>query len=443
MAQLELAAARGVRTRLGCFSGEGADPDRVALIGELERLKSAAAAAQARLVAAMAEERLQDVRPGDRSARSRVLRSLAGEVGLARRVPPARASTFVGLARLLCDDLPGTLAALGRGEISEWQATLVAREAVILSADDRRWLDGELAPQLGPMGDRRIAQEARRLADRADPDACARRVRRAEADRRVSVRPAPGPEGCAMARLTATMPVAQAVAAYAGLRRHAESVRAAGDERGLGQVMCDELFERLAAPSVPRDGQDGGPGLALEVGLVMSEGSLLGGGSEPALLTDHDGRAFGQVPAQLARRLVLDTDRVWLSRLYANPDSGELVAMDARRRTFTGRLRQLLVWRDQTCRMPWCEAPVRHADHIRAHASGGQTALANGAGLCESCNYVKEAPGWNAAVVDGSAHVIEFTTPSGNRYRSQPPPAPGHVSATDPRPRRAILRAHP
>lgn len=440
-ADRELDAVRCLRARLGRVGVGLPDPDRVELIGELERLKSAASAAQARLAAAMASEQLNRVEAGDQRARSRVLRSVAGEVGLARRMSPARADTLVGLARLLCEDLPGTLAALGAGEISEWQAVLVGREAVVLSAAGRRQMDSELAPRLGPLGDRRVAQEARRLADRVDADACARRVRRAEADRRVTVRPAPGPAGCAMARLTATMPVAQAVAAYAGLRKHAESARNAGDPRGLGQLMCDELFRRLVAPGIAADGQaqpreadcpdagaeEGGrPGPDIEVGLVMSERSLLRGGSDPAVLTDHEGRAFGQVPAELARRLVRDADRVWLSRLYANPDSGELVAMDARRRTFTGRLRQLLVWRDQTCRMPWCEAPVRHADHIRPYASGGETALPNGAGLCESCNYLKEAPGWRADVIEECGHVIEFTTPSGHRHRSQPPPAPGH-----------------
>jgi hypothetical protein len=159
----------------------------------------------------------------------------------------------------------------------------------------------------------------------------------------------------------------------------------------------------------------------------MTERSLLRGGPDPALLTDDQGRPFTQVPAVLARALVARADRAWLARLYANPRTGELVAMDSRRRTFTGRLRRLLLLRDQTCRMPWCEAPIRHADHIQAHAAAGPTHLANGAGLCESCNYRKQASGWRTAVVgDPDGHVIEITTPTGHRYRSHPPPAPGH-----------------
>ena len=431
-APLRVPEVAGFQARLAGIGVDLSDADRVDLIATLERLKSAAAAVQARLAAAMASEHVE--RAVGRDAQAQAFRSVAGQVGLARRCPPARGNTLVGLARMLCEDLPGTLAALAAGEISEWQAIVVGRETAVLSPGHRRAVDCELAPRLGRLGDRGVAQEARRLADRVDPGAVARRVKKAEAERRVTVRPAPGPAGCAMARLTATMPVAQAVAVYAGLRKHAMSARNGGDQRGIGQLMSDELFARLAGGSAP--GSATGPGsaatgLGLEVGLVMSERSLLRGGGDPAVLTDDQGQAFGHVPAVLARRLVREADQAWVSRLYAHPESGELVAMDARRRTFSGRLRRLLVWRDQTCRMPWCEAPIRHADHVRAHAAGGPTALGNGAGLCEACNYVKEASGWRAEVISGPpGQVIEFTTPSGHRYRSRPPTAPGHHPRT-------------
>jgi hypothetical protein len=131
------------------------------------------------------------------------------------------------------------------------------------------------------------------------------------------------------------------------------------------------------------------------------------------------------VPAALARRLVLDADRVWLRRLYAAPETGELVAMDSRRRRFTGTRRRLLVLRDQTCRSPWCDAPIRHADHARAAARGGRTSRINGQGLCEACNYAKETRGWRVDVVEGPTHVISITTATGHRYRSAAPPLPG------------------
>ena len=62
--------------------------------------------------------------------------------------------------------MPGTLGALASGEASEWQATLIGRETVLLSAGDRQRVDAALSPLLGPLGDRGVMQETRRLVDR-------------------------------------------------------------------------------------------------------------------------------------------------------------------------------------------------------------------------------------------------------------------------------------
>jgi len=45
-------------------------------------------------------------------------------------------------------------------------------------------------------------------------------------------------------------------------------------------------------------------------------------------------------------------------------------------------------------------------------------------GLCEACNYAKEADGWSVTADGGGTgvHSTEFTTPTGARYRSTAPP---------------------
>jgi hypothetical protein len=53
---------------------------------------------------------------------------------------------------------------------------------------------------------------------------------------------------------------------------------------------------------------------------------------------------------------------------------------------------------------------------------GGPTSAGNGLGMCERCNYVKEAPGWHVCAGDeNGVHTAEFTTPTGMRHRR-----PGH-----------------
>jgi hypothetical protein len=80
-----------------------------------------------------------------------------------------------------------------------------------------------------------------------------------------------------------------------------------------------------------------------------------------------------------------------------------------------------------TCRTPYCDAPIRHHDHIDTHADGGTTSADNGAGLCAACNYAKQAEGWHAQPeprAPGERHSYLFTTPTGHNYRSTAPPLP-------------------
>ena len=180
-----------------------------------------------------------------------------------------------------------------------------------------------------------------------------------------------------------------------------------------------------------------GPAASVSVQLVMTDRALLAGDDEPAHLT-----GYGTVPAAWARDLLRETAAaVWVRRLYTHPETGELLAADARARFFRGSLRQVLIARDQWCRTPYCDGPVRHADHVLAHAAGGATSRVNGQGACARCNHAKQAPGWtaHAATPPGDRHTVLTTTPTGHRYRSRAPAMPGAPHAP---PRRSRLEIH-
>lgn len=169
----------------------------------------------------------------------------------------------------------------------------------------------------------------------------------------------------------------------------------------------------------------------------MTDRALLAGDHEPAHLT-----GYGTVPAGWARDLLRDTGaQVWVRRLYTHPETGELLGADARSRLFRGALRQVLIARDQWCRTPWCDGPVRNVDHVLAHAVGGGTSLVNGQGACVRCNQAKEAPGWSARAASppGERHTVTTTTPTGHTYRSRAPALPGAPHAP---PRRSRLEIH-
>ena len=186
-----------------------------------------------------------------------------------------------------------------------------------------------------------------------------------------------------------------------------------------------------AGPAEPATGCDAygaplGPGGTIDLQLVMTDRALLDGDDEPAQIT-----GYGPIPAALARHLLGATGTtgageggagVFLRRLFTDPDTGQLVAMDSRARHFPDGARRFLITRDQICRTPWCDAPIRHIDHITPAGRGGPTTIGNGQGLCANCNYTKQSPNWTARTDHHG--TITTTTPTGHIAASPPPELP-------------------
>ncbi|MCE1179763.1 MAG: 13E12 repeat family protein [Micrococcales bacterium] len=417
----------------------------------LEALKGAAAGAQARVTAGLVAQRAAREEALGVPVRQRCV-GLGPEVALARRVGPTQGDRFVGLARALVHEMPQTLAHLGAGAISEWTATALVKETAVLSVEHRAEVDGRLADVLPDLSTRQAAGRARAIARELDQQALVGRAARAESERRVWL--TPRPEG--MAVLGALLPLHEGVAAYAALRREAESQRAQGDPdrpgadtvddrgtRGLGQLCADLLVQRVT-------GQRQASGVPIEVQLVMLAETLIEGGSEPAQLAAAGLAGTGEatLAAPLARRLLDQAEdgdaRLWLRRLFTSPDGTRLAGVDRRRtRFYRGVLRSAIRARDQVCRIPYCDSPIRHIDHIATAATGGATSRQNAAGDCERHNHTKELPGWATTIraATGSAatggaddrnarippvHAFVIRTPTGHEYASlEPPILPG------------------
>ncbi|WP_300641140.1 HNH endonuclease signature motif containing protein [Nocardioides sp.] len=433
---------------VGDLEADQRDVAAVDLLGELESLKNTVAAAQARLSVL-----LQDTRVAQRSHQPVAMRErgIGAEVALARRESPHRGGIHLGLAVVLCAELPHTLAAMEAGWCSEWRAIQLAQGTACLSLTDRQSIDAELMSDPATTdgwGDRRFRAEVDRLAYVADPVAAVERRAKAVAQRHTSLRPAPD----GMTRFSAMLPLEQGVAVHATLGRVADVARAAGDERTRGQVMADALvaavlegrgdgrpragsvaesvvaragsWEQTVVPTAPA-----APVVPVAVHVVVSDATLLNlpgeGGDEPGWVS-APGVTPVPLPADDVRDLVARADEAGLAslrRLYADP-GGQLVAMESRSRAFPAGLAQFLAVRDRSCRTAYCDAPARHRDHVRTWADGGPTTAENGQGLCEACNQAKEATDWSAQVADTDPHTVETTTPTGHRHRSRAPGLP-------------------
>lgn len=382
-------------------------------VERFEQMKSAAAAAQARATALWSAKRRAAEAVAGMPAAKRG-RGLASEVGLARRDSVKKGDRHLGLAKALVNEMPCTLAALAAGALSEWRATLIVRESACLSVENRRKLDAELCSdpsRLEGWGDKRVAAEAKTIVTRLDVEAVVARSAKAAEDRCVTIRPAPD----TMAYVTILLPVAQGVAVYASLKHSADTTF---DDRTRGQIMADTAVERVT-------GRPAEQPVPVSLNLVMADTTLAGDDDAPAWIA-----GYGPVPAGFARQLTSDAAdpelRSTLRRLYRHPQSGQLVAMESQARIFPKGLGTFLELRDQTCRTPYCDAPIRHHDHAIPSRRDGPTSALNGLGKCEACNYAKEAPGWSVHTkcVDG-VHTAEHTTPTNAVYRSTAPPLPG------------------
>ncbi|WP_298798613.1 DUF222 domain-containing protein [Pseudonocardia sp. 73-21] len=399
--------------------GPATSAARIDRIAVLEQLRAALAAAQhAEMVAfgrQQVEEQIALVETG-RLDPVALGRGIADQIALACKVSPFRGSRRLGIARALDSDLPCAGALLAAGQMSEQIAEIVVSQTSHLDPEKRQRVDKQLAAGgLENLSLRRAENLIKQCAYDADRAGYVARGRTARRDRRVGLRPAPD----TMSVLSGFLPVEQGVACLAALRAHADAVLAAGDERTRDQVMADTLIERVTGQATAAD-------VNVEIGIVMPLESLLdpddGGSAE---IVGH-----GPIPAGIARDLLASTEgKLWWRRLFTAPAGGPLVGCDPRRRRFDGVLAHLITIRDGgRCRDPFCDAPIRHLDHIDRRRAGGPTGFANGRGTCARGNYVREVPGWHVEVIDDGLgqlpHTVRTTTPTGHSYLSEAAPGP-------------------
>jgi Domain of unknown function (DUF222) len=395
------------------------DADRIDRIARLEKLRAVTAALQAAESVRFAQSQVSEQLAADRHP-SKIGRGIAEQIGLACRISPVTAARRLNTARALWFELPDTYRQLAAGHLSERVAETVVAQTRHLDPENRRRVDEQLrATGINKMGFKQAASAVREAAYEADRRAYVERGRTERKHRRVGVRPAPD----TMAVLTGYLPVEQGIACYAALRRYADTAVATGDGRTRDQIMADTMVERLTGQAAAGD-------LNIELQLMMPLDALIKPDDRSAALIP----GYGPLPHQLAWELLTTSrGRKWWRRLFTAPPEesnrrGPLVGGDPNRRYFDGWLAKLIRLRDQTCRDPFCDAPIRHIDHITRHSDGGPTTFTNGRGVCARGNLIREMPGWQIKPTDCTnhrqPHKIIITTPTGHHYLSRAPDPP-------------------
>ncbi|GAB13893.1 hypothetical protein ARGLB_051_00740 [Arthrobacter globiformis NBRC 12137] len=382
----------------------------------------------------------------------------AEQIALARGESPHRGGRLLGMSKALVKEMPHTLGALDTGQLNEERTMHIVKETACLSPADRSAVDEELAADTGTFtgaGTRSIVGAVRAAATRRDPRSVAQRASHAASERSVSLRPAPD----TMTYLTALLPAHQGVAVHAALTRHADTLKAAGDPRTLSQIKADTLVERTT-------GTPGGI-TGIEISLVMTDRTLLQGDSEPARIP-----GYGVVPAQWARELLnperaqgrgegqgrrpkgsglqdytrataggaADSNmsgsnvsdsatgqkdavkelKIWVRRLYTAPNTGDLVAMDSRRRLFPAPLRRFIQIRDDTCRTPTATPPSATTTTSSPGTTTAPPPWPTAPGSAKHATTPKNSPAGQPNPDPGRA------TPSNSPHPQATPTAPPH-----------------
>lgn len=455
---------RSVRDPLPDTAPESPE-EALAVLAGIDHLRASLAAVDATWQVA-AEERIRrdDIAQGvpspDRG------RGAGQEIALARRISPAASSFSQAKARRLVQNMPGALDRLWSGIMTEQQASAISGALDSAGPDTCRRIDDHLSEHpefLQGKGFKRLQDDIRNLVQKLEPETSRDRAERAARARHVRMTPlADG-----MARVTAVLRGMDAVALMNSLNTRAESLRAAGAKDSVPALEADLLVddtlravqqEAQSAPqdereddsgdharsSVPDDeppsgvkpvsgdGKDtcsGRPRLrpGLDVAIVITDTALLGR-EDDAEMAELEG--YGTIPAHIIRDTMLgrppghlrsaedehpdEVVSAFYRRLYRSPSTRELLAMESRARAFPAGLARLIRWRDTTCRTPWCNAKIRHSDHVVPHHRGGPTSYANGQGLCARCNLLKELGLWVLSPLTSSQRGADLRDPLDN-----------------------------
>jgi hypothetical protein len=321
------------------------------------------------------------------------------DVATALRISPNYATDLLHNATELVNRLPDTLSLLEQGELTTYQARVIAEAVAPLDDNAAAAVQKTAIAKAGLYaGQFRAAVQRAVLA--ADPAGVEERRARAKSGRRVELRALED----GMGSIWTTLAGQDAVAVYRRIDAHARTY--SDSERTADQKRADALVELVTGT---RGGSGKKTGPLIQVSVALSTLARLD--EQPA---DLD--RYGPIAAEVARFLAADESATW--RMFLTDDTGRLL-FDYGRTTYRppAALRRFLEARDRTCRFPGCNrrADTCETDHIAQWVEDlGETNELNMHMLSGRHHHAKDDRGWAPTRrPDGST---EWRSPTGHHY---------------------------
>ncbi|MCC3291838.1 HNH endonuclease signature motif containing protein [Arthrobacter sp. zg-Y1110] len=388
----------------------------------------------------------------------------ASECAAILNVPQVTGQRLLSEAGQLCGTHTATLAGLEEGRFSYQHAQVVLEHCQNVPAEKLPGFEADLLKAAEGQTRTQFSAKARRLREKTFPETISKRHVSAFEQRKVTL----DREEDGMSCLSAYLRAAEAQQIYTALSTAARGEQAGGDSRTTDQLRADILAQLLmggsrgiftapgtpdvagtrdatevrrgtgrigndtdtdtdaATPDEERTGLGDVPeGTALrptgpveeivpraEIMVLISAETLFGADDEPAEL-----HGYGPISAEEARRLARNA--AGLTGLAQDPQTGEILGVGRRRKVPAG-LKRWLRARDGTCRFPGCRVSTANADidHTVDWARGGPTDHGNLEHLCRRHHRFKTLGFWKAC--QPTPGVIEWTSPTGRVYRTEP-----------------------
>lgn len=343
------------------------------------------------------------------------------EVGAVLNVTPGRARELIVAGSALRHRLPFTGHALATGRLDLGHFLIAVSRTALCSPETIADVDAHLAQAIfarPPMARARFTVMVDAVVAQFDPDALLRRRERAEADRKVSVRPdrhAPG-----QSRLSASLPMASAAEIDAQLEAMAAQPHTA-DPRTRDQRRADALLamsrheSRLecrcadcTAAIVDTAGDAASKKVRPTFHIVANLSTLVGLDDDPGFLDGH-----GIVDADTMRSLLADARREFLRPTPPAADATGYVP--------SRKLQALIRAGELCCTFPGCSAPawsadIDHTDPFdhRHPGRGGSTVRANLKPLCRFHHRIKTFTAWRDH--QDEMGTVLFESPTGHMF---------------------------
>jgi len=349
----------------------------------VRRARAVAEFEEWRLIATHHARRVAEIDRTDDIVLSKELarREVTLEIAQALRVTERRVWAIVSEAEVLTERTPLVWQAFGRGDLDAVRASSIAdtAERLIRPASWSKLDDEAVAYAVTHTVDE-LRAWLRRFRAKVEPEETAIETVRAVDERRVSITH----NGDGTSWLAALLPTGVAIAAGERLRRAAKALptidpeSGESDRRTRDQKQADLVAHWLTSCTGTETD------IRAEIAISIAATDLVGYTAGTGVTRDGEPLA-----ADWVRELAASEHTVF-RRLVLDPVGNVLDTTVLGYRP-TEALRQALHWRDGTCRVAGCRAPVRETDldHAIDYDSGGPTSAQNLRCLCRKHHNMK------------------------------------------------------